>query len=137
MNQRDYLQPHLNQIQWCYLICCSLSNHYHISIHYQIISSSQFLILFLQRHNPVLVVVGIREDTPLTKTSVCWKMRGAYSYLVLVTKSRKPRHKDHQGYAQYTTDYRKVCFHISLYSWRCIFSNPSCQPLRYTSHNLL
>ena len=32
---------------------------------------SHFLILFLQRHNLVLVVVDICENTPLTKTSVC------------------------------------------------------------------
>ena len=39
----------------------------------------------------------------------------------LVTKSRRPMHKDHQGRVHYTTDYRNVYFHISLHCWRRIF----------------
>ena len=74
-----------------------------------------------QRRSPVLVVVGICEDTPLTKISVSWKMRDAQSYLVLITKSRRPMHKDHQGRVQHTTDSQNVYFHISLHCWRCIF----------------
>ena len=53
---------------------------------YEISSLLHLLILFLQRHNPVLVVVGIHEDTPLTKTSVCTGL----VLIVLVTKSRRP-----------------------------------------------
>ena len=62
-NQLHHIK--LNRIHW------SFSNHHHIPIHYQISSSLHFLILFLQKHNPVLVVVDIHEGTPPTKTSVC------------------------------------------------------------------
>ena len=42
--------------------------------------------------------------------------------LVLVTKLRRPMHKDYQGRVQHATDCRKIYFHIRLDCWRRIFS---------------
>ena len=59
----------------------------------------------------------LRKYTTDEDTGLLENARG----LVLVTKSRRPKHKDHQGRVQYTTDYRNVYFHISLHCWRRIF----------------
>ena len=95
---------------------------------------SHFLILFLQRHNPVLVVVGICENTPLTKTSVCWKMGGAQSLSQnsegQCTKIIKAVFNIRQIIVTYISTKAYTAGDV-------FFPTFSFQPLRYTSHTLL